>query len=278
MSLILSQHIRLRMPIVPVRMGGLLGGNAACGIKEAWSSSFVRRNSGLRRTLEVVTHRNGGDLFGVADLRPMAQSVPEDNALAKFPKAISVGIRLSDAIVDQHSPHEAIESSLYWHHVYRVVSPALDFLAQGIQRELQSNGYQAFPVPASMPYNRETLKGVFSHKLAAHLAGLGWIGKSCLLITPDFGPRVRLVTVLTDAPLETGVPLDRECGKCQACIVACPVRAFSGTEFQPADPVEARFDRQACSVYRRTHPCGVCVAKCPIGRHIQQATSSNIQR
>jgi len=118
-----------------------------------------------------------------------------------------------------------------------------------------------------MPYNREVLRGVFSHKLAAHLAGLGWIGKSCLLITPSFGPRVRFVTVLTDAPLSPGAPLNRKCGKCRACILACPVQAFKGVEFRATDPVETRFDRWVCEEYRRTHPCGLCVAKCPFGHH-----------
>jgi epoxyqueuosine reductase QueG len=175
-------------------------------------------------------------------------------------------MRLSDAVVDHHSPDEKHESSLYWHHVYRVVTPMLDDVAQRIQQELQGEGYKTFPIPASMPYNREILKGLFPHKLAAHLSGLGWIGKSCLLITPDFGPRVRLVTVFTDAPLSTGTPPGKKCGKCKSCVEACPVQAFKGVEFRPEDPVEARFDTRACEQYRRTHPCGLCVAACPFGQ------------
>ena len=62
------------------------------------------------------------------------------------------------------------------------------------------------PLPAALTVLLENLKderqrAVFSNKLAAHLAGLGWIGKSCLLITPQVGPRVRWVSVLTEAPL-----------------------------------------------------------------------------
>ena len=190
-------------------------------------------------------------------------SLTRGEALGKFPRAVSIGIRLSDEIVDQHSPDEPREYSLYWHHVYRVVTPALDFLAQKIQCQLQADGFKAFPIPAGLPYNRETLRSVFSHKLAAHLAGLGWIGKSCLLITPDFGPRVRFATVLTDAPLPSGIALNEKCGKCQACVDACPVQAYKGVEFQPTDPVEVRFNTRACAEYRRTHPCGLCVAKCP---------------
>ena len=44
----------------------------------------------------------------------------------------------------------------------------------------------------------------FPHKTAANMAGLGFIGKSVLFISNEFGPRVRLATVLTDAPLNVG--------------------------------------------------------------------------
>ncbi len=226
------------------------------------------KRADLKRRLEFLAYNSGGDLFGVADLEPAHEFIVTQGgeALGKFPRAVSIGIRLSDEIVDQHSPDERREYSLYWHHVYRVVTPALDFLAQKAQRELQADGFKAIPIPASL-YNSETLRSVFSHKLAAHLAGLGWIGKSCLLITPDFGPRIRLVTVLTDAPLPSGIPLNEKCSKCRACVVACPVQAFKGVEFQTTEPVEARFNTRACADYRSTHPCGLCVAKCPVGGH-----------
>lgn len=233
-------------------------------------STLATKGTELQRRLRLLAYREGSDFFGVANLEPepvhkfiVAQG---DGTLGKFPRAVSIGIRLSDVIVDKHSPDEPRETSLYWHHIYGVVSPALDLLAQKVQRELQGNGFKALPIPASMPYNIERLMSVFSHKLAANLAGLGWIGKSCLLLTPEFGPRVRWVTVLTDATLLPGIPLDKKCGTCQACVVACPVQAFNGVDFQVTDPVEVRFNTRVCDEYRRTHPCGLCVAKCPVGR------------
>ena len=230
-------------------------------------STVAIKSANFKGRLETLVYQNGGDLFGVADLEPAHEFIIAQGGetLDRFPRAVSIGIRLSDVIVDQHNPDDRHENSLYWHHVYRVVTPALDFLARRVQRELQADGYMAFPVPGSMPYDRETLKGIFSHKLAAHLSGLGWIGKNCLLMTPDFGPRVRFVTILTDAPLPPGIPFDGRCGKCKRCVVACPVQAFKGIEFQATDPVEARFETRACEEYRRTHSCGLCVARCPVG-------------
>ena len=101
--------------------------------------------------------------------------------------------------------------------------------------------------------------------MPAHLAGLGWIGKNCLLLTPEFGPRVRFTTVLTDAPLPAGESKERKCGKCRVCIDACPAGAFHNVEFSAADDVDVRFDTAKCSDYRVKHPCGMCVSSCPIG-------------
>ena len=56
------------------------------------------------------------------------------------------------------------------------------------------------------------------HKTFATKAGLGWIGKSALLTTEKYGSALRLSSVLTDAPLETGTPiLESKCGNCNLC-------------------------------------------------------------
>ena len=81
---------------------------------------------------------------------------------------------------------------------------------------------------------------ISSHKLAASLAGLGWIGKNCLLITPDHGPRVRWGTILTNASLEAGTPMEVKCGECTECVEACPAQTFTGQNFIPLEPRETR--------------------------------------
>lgn len=118
------------------------------------------------------------------------------------------------------------------------------------------------------------IRSIFSHKLAAHLAGLGWIGKNCFLVTPDHGPRVRWVSVLTDAPLQpTGTPMDPRCGNCTVCIDICPEKAFTGRMFAATEPREARFDASACDRHfwelEQAHGvpvCGLYLYACPWGR------------
>jgi epoxyqueuosine reductase len=225
-------------------------------------------NIALTKKLGEFARHGGADLFGVADLEPARElfSGQKNFSLDRFPRAISLGMPLNDLIVERHSPLEARRDSLYWFHVYNVITPALDSLGYRISRWLEDQGYSTFPIPGSTPYDFNKLEGILSHKLAAHLAGLGWIGKSCLLLTARYGPRVRFVTILTDAPLKTGSPIDKPCGKCHACLDACPVQAFSGKEFQADESRQVRFDAFKCSEYRREHPCGLCVSSCPQGR------------
>ena len=168
-----------------------------------------------------------------------------------------------DQLPDRLNPMVALT---YDYTIYTTVNQSLDRIGLAMSGLLQEGGYAALAVPASQTPDGSRLWGIFSHKLAAHLAGVGWIGKSCLLLTDRFGPRVRLVSVLTDAPLETGSTLDKPCGQCRVCVEACPVKAFTGVEFQADQGREVRFDVFKCSEYRREHPCGLCVSSCPKGR------------
>jgi ferredoxin len=66
-------------------------------------------------------------------------------------------------------------------------------------------------------------------RIAAYLCGMGEIGWSKNLLTPEFGPRQRFAFVLTDAPLSPDPIYDGEpiCDRCMACAGACPGRAIS---------------------------------------------------
>lgn len=230
----------------------------------------------LDKSIAAYAESLEADFFGVADLAPaqdtiLAQGGPE---VAGYPRAISMGVGLLHSIVDQ-LPRRAERAVAveYQSHAYDVINLRLDAMASRMASRLQAAGYAALPVPASQRVDAERICSFFSHKLAAHLAGLGWIGRSCLLITPEAGPRVRWTTVLTDAPLRsTGKMMDPLCGDCQKCVEICPMQAFTGRIFRPDEPREARFDAARCDQYLKElekntglHVCGMCLYVCPYG-------------
>ncbi len=237
--------------------------------------------------LRRIARTLGADYFGIADLSSAGDFIRAQGGarVAGYCRAVVMGIRLLDAIVDMVADrNDRIGASLYRHNSYDVVNQALDGMALRVANTLQRQGYRAFPVPASKRVSDEQIAGIFSQKLAAHLAGLGWIGKSCLLVTPDHGPRVRWIAVLTDALLvPTGTPMKPRCGKCTQCVDICPVHAFTGRPFREDEPREARFDAAACDRYFKDleagsgpSVCGLCLFVCPYGRKKQDRRAETL--
>jgi epoxyqueuosine reductase len=230
----------------------------------------------LDTDLKTLALSLGADFFGVADLSSAHDFILAQGGerVARYQGAVTMGIVLQDSLVNLLLDDDKAAAILYKHNSYDVVNLTLDQMALRVANTLQRAGFDAFPIPASKRTDDEHICGIFSQKLAAHLAGLGWIGKSCLLVTPEHGPRVRLVTVLTDAPLNpTGSPMEQQCGKCTACVHICPQHAFTGRPFHPDEPREARYDAAACDRYfkeleksRGVAVCGLCLYICPYGR------------
>ncbi len=186
-----------------------------------------------------------------------------------LPYAVSFTIPLSNAIIDQIDTEP---THTYFHH-YRTVNTLIDSLSLRAGLMLGKEGYRYVPVAASQSVNG--LQGIFSHKYAAYLSGLGYIGRSGLFVSSKSGPRVRLGTILTDFPFECkNAPLEFGCGECKACVSACPAMAISGESWQPGDEREKIIDAKACSDHMkkayqhigRGVVCGICMRVCPKGK------------
>jgi epoxyqueuosine reductase len=229
----------------------------------------------LHERLKKFARDQRVDLFGVADLTPAREFIRMQGGelIGQFPRAISIGMRLLDAIVDELYRHEDLSAVYTYRGLYNSVNANLDRVALLIAERVQQAGYMAYPLPASQIISARKLEGAISHKLVAHLAGLGWIGKSCLLITPDYGPRVRWATILTDAPMEVGAMIPNQCGSCRECVDICPPKAFTGVPFDSSEPRDVRFRAHLCDEYMDERKkrlgqgiCGLCVHICPHGR------------
>ena len=192
--------------------------------------------------------------------------------------AISLVIRLSDAVVDEITDKPTFS---YFHH-YRTVNFFIDQCQLSIGMELQKRGYRYMPVGASqsIPVISQ-YSGLYSHKKAAVLSGLGTVGKNDLFLHKDFGPRVRLGTILTDAPIEEltktvvhVLPSNEKCKTCTACVNACPAKAINDACFDSKNPDRKLVDAEKCSKYMKNNfqkigrgsVCGVCMKVCPMAK------------
>lgn len=190
--------------------------------------------------------------------------------------AVTIGVRLSDAIIDEITDRP---THTYFHH-YRMANALLDLIALRTTHFIMEKGYKAFAVPASQSVNDggEDFSGIFPHKTAAVMAGLGWIGKNGLFIHRHYGPRVRLATVLTDMqlPSDNGI-MDVQCGSCRLCVDSCPAAALTGNCWQEGCDRRHVVDARACSEYMkksfrhigRGYVCGICIKVCPVRKRSQ---------
>ena len=147
----------------------------------------------LQAELENFVMEWGASLVGGCDL-----GVSPIDGQPNLRYAFSFAVKLSDAVLKtvQDAP-----SFAYFQH-YRAANALLDQIAFRLSGKLETFGFQAFPIAASQSQGKNNpYRGVYPHKTAAVLAGLGFVGKSGLFLNEKFGSKIRLATVLTDMPL-----------------------------------------------------------------------------
>ena len=136
----------------------------------------VEYRMSLEDDLHAMAMSLGADLYGIADLRPYQVAVVRQGGaiVSDYQFAISMGIRLLDTIMDQipNRSQRAVRVS-YRSHTYDVVNGRLDQISSLLAGSLQKEGYRSMPVPSSERIDDESICAMFSHKMAAHLAGLG---------------------------------------------------------------------------------------------------------
>lgn len=235
-------------------------------------------NAALTKELKEQALGLGADLVGIADLQLLTgiETIPVD-LLTPYSYAVSLAVKLPNSVFEQL---EDRPTPLYAQ-VYQNANALLDQIALKLSSWIESRGGKALPIPASQPLDMENFTSHLSAKAVANAAGLGWQGKSLLIVTPQFGPRVRLVTVLTDLVLLADKPLKNRCGRCTACTDVCVAQAIRNVnvEFHYGSRDEALdFRRCADKLVKefKNLPliekpiCGLCIKVCPWGRSLEE--------
>lgn len=210
----------------------------------------------------------GADIFGVTDVRVFEDPEYTGNSPLDIMEDARSVIVLGVAV-----PRGSIENlprgRAEYTNTLMAGTATIRVIAYRLARLIEKEGYKATIVPtegSEFGYwyaDRETLMASMSIKYAAYRAGLGNYGINHLLITDEFGSRVRMTAIVTDAPLKgSDVPprplLNKDCKDCMKCVEACPAAAFTA---------DGEIRRERCAEYMFKEleglRCGLCIKVCP---------------
>ncbi len=183
-------------------------------------------NVSLEKAIKQMCEQRGMDVVGFADpalveapsyLKP-SDALPECRSIIVFGKAVP-----SEAYAEDSN--KAYNKAVFSYH------DVLDALSADIVAFLQSRGHPSVLVGAFRPivFRKGKFRGRISLKHAAQAAGIGTIGLNTLLLSPKYGPRLRMGGVVTTARLTPDSPMAKPvCIEgCTLCIDKCPYGALS---------------------------------------------------
>ena len=218
----------------------------------------------LWEDLHALLLGNGASVVGCGSM----VQVP-DSKRDGYPVGISIGVALDPFLIEGllDGPSQAFRENC------ASVRDSLVRLRHSCVEFLIERGHQACFSRSGITDEANFMSDL-PHKTVATRAGLGWIGKSTVLTSEDFGGALRLTSVLTDAPLPVAETFDASrCGSCEACVVHCSGKAIVGAEWQVGLDRASMFKPEACDKARTERSgaaglgdarlCDVCIAVCP---------------
>ena len=223
-----------------------------------------------KNEIKELARNLGADLVGVGAVKSMneaPQGHKPTNYLPDAKSIISAAIRLNFSAIEglPKSRREYVNTN-------SAASVRLNNVVYEVARKLEEEGFSA--IPFLQGDDLHVLRGDLSLKHAAVAAGLGEFGLNNVLLTPEYGPRVLIAAIVTNAELEPD-PLLKEplCDQCGDCQEICPVNALR----EPKDYNRMKgwtIDKTRCYhyVYRVLEPsfgnysCGLCIKACHVGK------------
>jgi len=207
----------------------------------------------------------GASIVGFGDL----SEIPEENRRG-YKYGIIIGVALNKEIILNISDGPTIE----YFNEYNRINVLLNELGEFAEDLLKQKGFDAFAKTLKVvKIDDSTSRTELPHKTAATRAGIGWISKSALLVTEEFGSAIRISSILTNAELEVGIPINASrCGDCSICKASCPAGAISGKLWDVKKDRDEFYNSFDCRKTARERSgkvginqslCGLCILHCP---------------
>lgn len=201
--------------------------------------------------IKSFIHRLEIDIVGIADLSelsniPVGLSINISDIFKKYPFAIIIGAQYGK--ISKRASGD--ETAVY-----------LEKIAYDIMGYLEKKHYQYLVIHPEDEYDPDNRMGLLSLKILAKQAGIGWQGRSLLIISPIYGPIHRLIAILTNMPLNPDEPIQNKCGDCVACIDNCPKKSLTFCQFD--DHPNSREEVLNVKSCIGDNGCMVCILKCP---------------
>ncbi|MFS0878434.1 tRNA epoxyqueuosine(34) reductase QueG [Metabacillus niabensis] len=116
--------------------------------------------------------------------------------------------------------------------------------------------------------------GELSDRAVAERAGIGWSGKNCAIITPEFGSYVYLGEMITNFPFPPDTPMEDQCGSCTKCLDVCPTGALvQGGQLDSTKCIAFLTqtkgflpDEYRTKIGNRIYGCDTCQTICPVNK------------
>jgi len=204
--------------------------------------------------LKAFVRSLGIDLVGIADLRRLDEMpIGVPSASSGFLKNFRYAIVLGAQLYKLGKNATGSQVSLL------MEKAAIEILAY-----LEEKGNPGLIIHTEDEFDPVKRMGLVSLKVLAKGAGLGWQGRSLLIINPEYGPVHRWIAVLTNLNLQADEPIPNLCGECSLCIDKCPRGALTLVPF--SDHPEHREDVLNIQVCLGDAGCKVCLVACPWAR------------
>lgn len=192
-----------------------------------------------------------------------------ENQNKGYKKAILFGVSLSPSYVfkvlnETNYIERTKKENLICKDEFNIKEIKVNSLADTISDYLSSIGYSSYSqseknILNTGCFDHENKETPLPHKTLAILSGLGWIGKSNLLVTPEYGSAISMCSVLTNAPLDVFNynHITSKCGDCNVCMTVCNVNAIKGNLWSRGVSRENIIDVSLCKT------CLKCMMFCP---------------